>query len=1210
MTDLRRRLRLSALALLLPLAASAQTATLVRDIVQGERESTELGSFRDVTALPGRVFFSAIAGAGGNREMWASDGTAEGTHLLKDVCPGPCSSEPRVLGHLAGDSGRVLLWAGRSNDGRFYLWRSDGTRAGTFRLGEEPIRWNGDSDPLEPAAVSSVAGGFLYVLGEAGSVDALWRTDGTRAGTQVVRALPAGHVAETLLTEAGKVFFTVRSGSFGDVTWTVWASDGTAAGTVALRDLDGARPLGLRAAAGHLFFVADHGAAGEEMWASDGTAAGTRPVTGFAPAEPFGDSDFSDFLRVWVSGGRFFFAADDVVHGDELYESDGTPAGTRRITDFGIDTPGFRDLAVVGGAGNRVVFTANDGLGRAGVWVTTGDPAGTRFQPLPCGDDCRGHGDIRAFVKVGPRVVVLMQANFGLKILSTDGTPAGSRLLRGCANGCDVALPQNLPAETGALPFITGGIDALWITDGTPAGTRRRAFLRERSEPTGYFEAAAGSFDLVFATYRDAAALWALRPGGGGLRLVTAAVQDGPGTYPYNLAPLGDDLAFNACESDLFSLWRSAGTAAATAPAVLLAEPSPGTSGCWFSVELGDAWSLGSKLAFLRETDFTGREDLWASDGTPAGTVQLTPPDLGVQGRPAVGNGRVYFNATHGETVSLWASDGTPAGTVQLAVWPLTAGGPTSLTPVGNELYFYLGGNDTALWKSDGTPAGTVEVVANERPSTIPPAFTRLGPAVYFVARGTGFRDELWRTDGTAAGTRALGPVIGMDRDPYPTELTAFGGSLYFFAWVEREVRGLWRSDGTAAGTTLLATFLDSGGTASPAARQLTAAAGRLFFVASDGTGRFNTELWVTDGTPAGTRIVRDINPGRAASGPDELTAAGGRLYFAAAEETHGRELWTSDGTAAGTRLVQDIAPFGPSSEPADLTVAGGRLYFTADDGVAGRELWSLPLAGPAGCQPSATRLCLNGGRYQVEAAWLTGDLVRGFQTGHGTAVPLTGDTGTFWFFDAANVEVVVKVLDGRPLNGHVWVFYGALSDVDYTLTVTDTQTGLTRRYHNPQGRLASIGDTQGFGPLGAFGTSPQTVEAPASPPLALELVAERVDPAAAAPCQAGPRTLCLNGNRFAVAVAWQDFQGNTGPGTAVPLTADTGTFWFFDAANVELVVKILDGRPLNGRFWLFYGALSNVEYTLTVTDTETGTIRTYRNPSGRFASVADTGAF
>jgi hypothetical protein len=82
------------------------------------------------------------------------------------------------------------------------------------------------------------------------------------------------------------------------------------------------------------------------------------------------------------------------------------------------------------------------------------------------------------------------------------------------------------------------------------------------------------------------------------------------------------------------------------------------------------------------------------------------------------------------------------------------------------------------------------------------------------------------------------------------------------------------------------------------------------------------------------------------------------------------------------------------------------------------------------------------------------------------------------------------------------------------------------------------------------------------------------------------------------------------GQGRAVPLTADTGAFWFFDPSNLELMVKVLDGRALNGHFWVFYGALSDVDYTLTVTDTETGKKKTYRNERGQLASRADTSAF
>jgi hypothetical protein len=109
--------------------------------------------------------------------------------------------------------------------------------------------------------------------------------------------------------------------------------------------------------------------------------------------------------------------------------------------------------------------------------------------------------------------------------------------------------------------------------------------------------------------------------------------------------------------------------------------------------------------------------------------------------------------------------------------------------------------------------------------------------------------------------------------------------------------------------------------------------------------------------------------------------------------------------------------------------------------------------------------------------------------------------------------------------------------------------------------------------------------------------------------CVAGPTRLCLSNGRFAVEARWKN-TGQTGDGHAVTLTGDTGTFWFFQESNVEVVLKVLDGRPANGKFWVFYGALSDVEYTLTVTDTQTGVMKTYTNPKGRLASVADTGAF
>lgn len=108
-----------------------------------------------------------------------------------------------------------------------------------------------------------------------------------------------------------------------------------------------------------------------------------------------------------------------------------------------------------------------------------------------------------------------------------------------------------------------------------------------------------------------------------------------------------------------------------------------------------------------------------------------------------------------------------------------------------------------------------------------------------------------------------------------------------------------------------------------------------------------------------------------------------------------------------------------------------------------------------------------------------------------------------------------------------------------------------------------------------------------------------------------GDHALLLGGGRFRVEVEWQvSPAGPSGRGRALPGSDDTGQFWFFDPANIELVTKVIDGRESNGHFWFFYGALSNVGYRITVTDQLRNRSRTYENPIGHFASFADTTAF
>jgi hypothetical protein len=266
----------------------------------------------------------------------------------------------------------------------------------------------------------------------------------------------------------------------------------------------------------------------------------------------------------------------------------------------------------------------------------------------------------------------------------------------------------------------------------------------------------------------------------------------------------------------------------------------------------------------------------------------------------------------------------------------------------------------------------------------------------------------------------------------------------------------------------------------------------------------------------------------------------------------------------------------------------------------------------PAACgaaAPAGSSLCLLGGRFQINVAWRN---VASGEHGSGQAISLTDETGMFWFFQATNVELIVKLLDGRPVNGFFWTFYGGLSDVEYWVTVTDTLTGHAQTYLNPAGNICGGADTRSLAAADRAGTEPGpgTVPAASAPPAGAAATA-RATAAVTGECGGGPGQLCLLGGRFQVEVNWTNTNnGTSGNGTAVPLNDQSGLFWFFDAGNVELVVKVVDGRGLNGKFWFFYGALSDVQYDLRVTDVTTSTVRTYHNVAGNICGRGDTSAF
>jgi ELWxxDGT repeat protein len=361
------------------------------------------------------------------------------------------------------------------------------------------------------------------------------------------------------------------------------------------------------------------------------------------------------------------------------------------------------------------------------------------------------------------------------------------------------------------------------------------------------------------------------------------------------------------------------------------------------------------------------------------------------------------------------------------------------------------------------------------------------------------------------------------------------------------------------------------------------------------------TELLQTDLTPAGTRLVADLCPGPCSSDLVPLAQVGRTLFLVGDDGLSGFEIYAlEEGPQPALTRVTDLEPADWPANPI-AGVAGSTFLIRSLDPEGGSSLLALDVTddGAGGCVAGETSLCLGDGRFELTVDWRAFD----GRTGVGHARPLTADTGTFWFFDEDNLELIVKVLDASAINGYYWVFYGALSNVEYELTVTDTETGESKRYRNPSGVFASNGDTTA---LPADAASPPPPLGPQPP----STVRAGTGATTGAACVAGATTLCLGDGRFELTVDWSDFSGGSGVGQAHPLTADTGSFWFFDEDNIELVIKVLDARAVNGRFWVFYGALSNVEYTITVTDTETGGVKTYRNELGSFGSGGDTEAF
>lgn len=903
------------LAALLPAAAPAQPATLVKDAVTTGVNGPQLLFFTSLVAeLDGIGYFFSDDGIHG-RELWRTDGTEAGTWMVRDVCPGQCTGLRSV--ELTPFQGRLYFSADDGVHGQ-ELWRTDGTFDGT-ELVADALPGGGGSNP----DWLTVLGDRLLFSARGEEGRALWATDGTPAGTEQVLAFNPGGTSEagSFVVWKGAAWFVARDAAHGPELWT---TDGTTGGTHLVKDVWPGTTGGLGSDqtpivryytpvpyGDLLLFPADDGVHGAELWATDGTEAGTAMLAdidpGFSGSEPHWLTPFA---------GEVYFVADQATTGRNLWKTDGTPGGTGIVLDLEPGPDGWAGFPLEP-AGGLLFFPAATTAEGTELWASDGTAGGTHLV-----ED----------VDPGPTGALAWTFGFGLRSL-------GSKLV--------------FQADDG-----THGLEP-WVSDGTPEGTDLLADLSPGADPSFvilYDPLLGGNLDgrSLFFAYEPTAG-WELRSTGGvpgDVELVKDVDRQQSSIYAtpfWRLTDMEDTdgtLFYVALDPDHgVELWASDGTEGGTR---LVRDLLPGP-------ELGHPWeltSLGSLLFFNGPGDGDDRW-LWTSDGMEAGTTPLvgagTQPLDPRELTPFAG--RMYFAAHDtGGSFHVWVSDGTDAGT-----HPFPEGSPVEdVNDLAASTTDLFAATPAGLWGSRGD-AATTQLLSNveARWETLVPA----GPLLFFAGDDGASGREPWVSDGTPGGThRILDLVPGPEGSiptsggfmlPYPDGPGIAGvaapPSAFFVAEDGVHGKELWWTDGTEPGTRLLGDLRPGALGSEP--RYLTVVGRVAYFVANDGA--HGAELWRSDGTEAGTYLLADLEPGPGSSIPDSLAAVYGDLFFSAWRTGDGRELWRSDGTEAGTAALQDVNPGAGSSSPGYFTTSGGRLFFTANDGERGFELWSLSALPP-----------------------------------------------------------------------------------------------------------------------------------------------------------------------------------------------------------------------------------------------------------------------
>jgi ELWxxDGT repeat protein len=677
----------------------------------------------------------------------------------------------------------------------------------------------------------------------------------------------------------------------------------------------------------------------------------TKDINALAESNPTNNSDFI------AAGNRsyailhqvMYFAADDGIHGNELWRSDGTAAGTFMVMDIepAIASSSPYDITAVNG---KIYFSATTADNGTEPWVS-------------------------------------------------DGTEGGTQLLMDIKPGGVSGNPTDFVAFDKDVYFVTDGDisswGALWKTDGTTAGTKLVKNLGDEGDG-GYFIAQlVKSNGLLFFTFiSNTLGFEVWRTDGAD----EGTYQVGTGVsfidFPIQLTSYNKKLYFSADDGTGFKLWVSDGTDAGTTPA-------PGNHDILLSVDYNfGPLPILDNVLYLPGSAFLPGSGLYKYDASNnQGVIKvkdLTDYDFIYSSEMKVVNNTLYFKLDNSTDVfheELWSSKGTEAST-KLEDKSLSNGFITNLCGAGSTLYYvkYSKIFGTELWKIINTPFGanampesdvlkgvagsypnyltafngklffgaTDEQKGNELFMTNDFGFgativkdintvatgssnagyyinqiTPLGNNVLFNAFEKQYGHELYKSDGTEHRTVLLNDIIPGEvssgaKESYPYNLTTKNNAVYFIASDDYDLysfyatRSIYKSDGTKAGLQKIA-----GGY--PYIYDFKVADnGLVYYVLNNGA----YQLWRSDGTVAGTILLSST-----VYSSYYLNVSGNTAFFVAGDAVHGNELWKSDGSVAGTKMVKDINPGIGNSSPKGMFIYQNEVYFAAND-AAGASFW------------------------------------------------------------------------------------------------------------------------------------------------------------------------------------------------------------------------------------------------------------------------------